>query len=115
MPLISLKTSIKIPDNKQESLLTDISKIVAESTGKSEQYVMVIVETADFIMGGHPSMAAFADVRGIGGLNSEVNGKISEKLCALLENKLEIAPERVYINFTDVPAENWGWNSSTFG
>ena len=115
MPLISLKTSIKLPEDKLESLLADMSKIVAESTGKSEQYVMAIVETADFMMGGHLSMAAFAEVRGIGGLSSEINGKISERLCALLENKLEIAPERIYINFTNIPAENWGWNGSTFG
>ncbi len=115
MPLISLKTSIKLPENKLEALLADMSKIVAESTGKSEQYVMAIVESADFMLGGHLSMAAFADVRGIGGINREVNGKISERLCALLESRLEISPERVYINFTDIPAENWGWNGSTFG
>jgi len=115
MPLISLKTSIKLQENKLEALLADMSKIVAESTGKPEQYVMAIVETADFMLGGYLSMAAFADVRGIGGVNREVNGKISERLCALLENRLEISPERVYINFTDIPAENWGWNGSTFG
>ena len=92
-----------------------MSKIVAESTGKPEQYVMAIVDTADFMLGGHLSMAAFANVCGIGGVNREINGKISEKLCALLESRLEISPERVYINFTDIPAENWGWNGSTFG
>ena len=115
MPLISLKTSINIPENKKEALLTDLTKIVAESTGKPEQYIMAIVEKADFMMGGHPSMAAFADIRGIGGINRETNIKISEKLCALIENRLSISPERVYINFTDIPASNWGCNGSTFG
>jgi len=115
MPLISLKTSMKIPENKREALLANMSKIVSEATGKSEQYVMAIVENADCMLGGHPGMAAFAEVRGIGGINREVNGKISEKLCALLESRLEISPERIYINFTDIPAENWGWNGSTFG
>jgi phenylpyruvate tautomerase PptA (4-oxalocrotonate tautomerase family) len=115
MPLISLKTSVEVPENKREALLSELSKIVADSTGKPEQYVMAIIETADFMMGGHPSMAAFADIRGIGGINRETNAKISEKLCVLLENRLSISPQRVYINFTDIPASNWGCNGSTFG
>ncbi|MGA2180101.1 MAG: phenylpyruvate tautomerase MIF-related protein [Verrucomicrobiota bacterium] len=24
-------------------------------------------------------------------------------------------PDRIYLNFTDVPAANWGWNGNTFG
>ena len=29
--------------------------------------------------------------------------------------KLGIAPDRIYLNFTDVEAGNWGWSGSTFG
>jgi phenylpyruvate tautomerase PptA (4-oxalocrotonate tautomerase family) len=26
-----------------------------------------------------------------------------------------VPPDRIYLNFTDVPAGNWGWNGDTFG
>ena len=66
-------------------------------------------------MSGKAGEAAFADVRSIGGLNSQVNRDISSRLCMLLRDVLGIAPERIYLNFTDVPAGNWGWNGDTFG
>jgi len=33
----------------------------------------------------------------------------------MLKDSLGIANDRVYLNFTDVEAENWVWNGSTFG
>ena len=115
MPFIALKTSIEIPAEKREGILKNLSKIISDSTGKPEQYVMAIIENSDFIMGGESAIAAFADVRGIGGINRDINAKITEKLCELLEKDLAISPNKVYVNFTDIPAANWGWNGSTFG
>jgi phenylpyruvate tautomerase len=55
------------------------------------------------------------DLRSIGGLSDEVNRKLSQQVCKLLKDSLGISPDRVYLNFTDVEAPNWGWNGSTFG
>ena len=55
------------------------------------------------------------DIRSIGGLSGKVNGRLAQKVCALLQELLGITPDRVYLNFIDVPAANWGWNGSTFG
>ena len=55
------------------------------------------------------------DIRSIGGLTDEVNRKLSQQVCKLLNDSLGIPPDRVYLNFTDVEAGNWGWNGSTFG
>ena len=48
-------------------------------------------------------------------LGEDVNRKLSQQVCRLLEDSLGISPDRVYLNFTDVDAGNWGWNGSTFG
>ena len=88
---------------------------MAETTGKPEKYVMVVLETADILMAGAGGAAAFLDVRGIGGLNKAVNGKLTKALCDLLRQELGIEPARVYATFTDVAAQNWGCNGATFG
>jgi len=54
-------------------------------------------------------------IRSIGGLSGDVNRKLSQQVCKLLNDSLGIPPDRVYLNFTDVGAGHWGWNGSTFG
>ncbi|MCU0857467.1 MAG: phenylpyruvate tautomerase MIF-related protein [Pontiellaceae bacterium] len=111
MPLINIQTPREIPS----SVLAGLSKIVAETIGKPETYVMVNSSSADLMMAGSAGHAAFVEVKSIGGLTREVNEKLADKICGLLEAKLQIPPERVYLNFTEVPASQWGWNSSLFG
>ncbi len=114
MPLLKLETTVPLPEEKGTPLLAALSKIVADSTGKPEQYVMVTVSQSAMLMSGKAGDCAFVDIRGIGGLNGETNRKLSQRICKLLEDSLGIAPDRVYLNFTDVDAGNWGWNGSTF-
>jgi phenylpyruvate tautomerase len=115
MPLLKVTTSVPVAEDKRRKLLTDLSKLVAGILGKPEEYMMVGLEEAALMMGGEEAPAAFVDLRSIGGLSREVNGEIAAKLCALLESSLGIAPDRVYINFSDVKAADWGWKGETFG
>lgn len=115
MPLLMISSSSPVPEGKRKELLAAASKIVAESTGKPEKYVMVTLVDAGVMMAGKEEPAAFADVRSIGGLEREVNQTISQKLGELFQKKLEIPPARVYITFTEVPAANWGYDGGTFG
>ncbi|MFO1424350.1 MAG: phenylpyruvate tautomerase MIF-related protein [Candidatus Competibacteraceae bacterium] len=115
MPLLALQTSARLSNQQRHDLLAPLSKIVAECIGKPERYVMVTISEAAMLMGGAEGSAAYADVRSIGGLNREVNRKLSERICALLQEQLDIPPDRVYLGFTSVSAENWGWNGGTFG
>ena len=114
MPMINLKTPLDVPENKRDSLLNALSKAVSEVTGKPERYIMVILEKADFMLGGERELAAFLDIRGIGGISPEINANLSKKICEILEERIAVAQDKVYLNFTDVPASNWGWNGSTF-
>lgn len=76
---------------------------------------MVTAGHSAMLMSGKSGDAAFVDIRGIGGLSGETNRKLSQQVCRLLKDSLGISPDRVYLNFTDVEAGNWGWNGSTFG
>jgi phenylpyruvate tautomerase len=115
MPLLKLETNVPLSEAKREPLLAALSKAVAGATGKPEQYVMVTVSQVAMLMSSKAGDCAFVDVRGIGGLNGETNRKLSQQICVLLKESLGIAPDRVYLNFTDVQAGNRGWNGNTFG
>jgi phenylpyruvate tautomerase len=115
MPLLKLETTAVISEDKRKALLVSLSKAVAETIGKPEQYVMVAASQAAMVMSGKAGDAAFVDIRSIGGLNDDVIRKLSQLVCKLVNDFLGISPDRVYLNFTDVEASNWGWNGSTFG
>ena len=115
MPLLKLEITASLSDDKRKALLAALSKIVAEAIGKPEDYVMVTVSQAAILMSGKPGEAAFVDLRSIGGLSHEVNRQLSQKLCRLLHESLGVPESRVYLNFTEVAASNWGWKGATFG
>lgn len=115
MPLLKLETTVPLSEEKGKPLLAALSKAVAGTIGKPEQYVMITVSQSAMLMSGKSGDAAFVDIRSIGGLNGETNRELSQQICKLLKDSLGIAPDRVYLNFTDVEAGNWGWNGSTFG
>ena len=88
---------------------------MAETIGKPERYVLASLVPASLLMSGQPGPAAWVEVRSIGGLTAEVNGRLAERIGNLLARAANIKGDRVYLNFMDVPAPNWGWNGETFG
>lgn len=114
MPLLNLQVSIKIDEAKKNKLLSLMSRLLSKEMGKPEQYVMVSIFESSIIMSGSTDPSAFADIRSIGGTNSISNTNVSKCLCSLLEEELNIPKKNIYINFSDIKAENWGWNGGTF-
>ena len=51
-----------LADDKKQALLASLSKIVAGTIGKPEQYVMVVINPAAILMSGKPGPAAFVDI-----------------------------------------------------
>jgi phenylpyruvate tautomerase len=115
MPLLKLETTVALTEEKRNTLLAALSKTLAETTGKPEQYVMVTAGQSAMLMAGKPGDAAFVDIRGIGGLSGEVNRRLSRQVCELLNESLGVPPSRIYLNFTEIDAGHWGWNGNTFG
>lgn len=115
MPLLKLETTVALNEDKKKDLLARLSGVVAETTGKPEEYVMVTAHVSAMLMSGKAGDAAFVDVRGIGGLSAEVNRQLSQKICRLLNQSLGVPSNRIYLNFTEVDGGNWGWDGKTFG
>jgi phenylpyruvate tautomerase len=115
MPLVKISTSVPADTDKQEALMAAVSKAVAEILSKPEQYMMVVMDIAPIMLAGKKSPAAFVDLRSIGGLSPQANARLAERLCRLLSEALDIPPDRVYLNFTDVQPSLWGHDGHTFG
>ena len=113
MPFIQINTSSKSVVNNDDLFQKDISKMVSDLTGKPENYVMTMIQKdTKMTFAGSEEPCCFIKVKSIGSLNPPT---MSKSLCELIASKTNINSNRVYIEFIDVKASNWGFNGSTFG
>ena len=112
MPFIQINTSSKSVVDI-ESLQKEISKMVADLTRKPEDYVMTLIKNnSQMTFSGSDDPCCFIKLKSIGSLSPS---SMSKSLCELISSKTNIKANRIYIEFIDVKASNWGFNSSTFG
>jgi len=114
MPMVRILAGGEIPEDKRREIIAEASRAVSEVLGKPDAYMMASIEKGAICMGGNFDKCAFIEVRSIGGLSLPNNEALSARLCELMESRLGIPPNAVYLNFIDMPASNWGWNKSTF-
>jgi len=112
MPFVQINTSSKsLVENNL--LQKEISKMIADLTGKPENYVMTMIQSnSQMTFAGSDQPCCFVKVKSIGSLNPS---SMSKSLCELIASKTNISTNRIYIEFIDVKASNWGYNNSTFG
>ena len=112
MPFIQINTSSKSV-LRNESLQKEISEMISDLTGKSENYVMTMIqENSQMTFAGTDEPCCFIKLKSIGSLNPS---SMSKSLCELISSNTNIKTNRIYIEFNDVKASNWGFDSKTFG
>ncbi|MFA6053063.1 MAG: phenylpyruvate tautomerase MIF-related protein [Methylobacter sp.] len=115
MPYLKLNTNASVSSEESPELLRKLSQLMAKETGKPERYVMIELEgNKAMLFGGSSEPLAYLECKSIG-LSAAQIKSLSSSLCQLLENELQLTADRVYIEFSNCPAEYWGWNGSTFG
>ena len=115
MPYFSIQTSKPLDGAAVGELTEKASAFAAELLGKPESYVMTALEpgTAMTFAGSH-APAAFIQVKSIGLPESQC-GAFAEKISAFIHTELGIEPDRIFIDFTDLPRSRFAWNGKTFG
>lgn len=114
MPLVRLQTNAVVDAGVREALVGKLSRLAAELLGKSEDYVMVSLETGcDMAFGGSREPLACLEFKSIG-LPGDRTTHYSEALCALVGAELAIPAKRIYIEFSNAERHLWGWNGRTF-
>ena len=117
MPLVHVTTSAEFPaPEARASLMRGLSRTVSEHFGKPEKWVMTaLAPRTQMTFGGSEIAACYVEVKSIGTLESAQAQALSEALCAQLAKGLAVAPDRIYIEFTNATGPLWGWNGTTFG
>ncbi len=114
MPLLKIQTNVPVDDATANELLARGSATVAEQLGKPERYVMVSVEhNPHMLFAGSAEPLAYLELKSIG-LPGDRTADLSRALADLLGDSLDLAPDRVYIEFADAARHMWGWNGGTF-
>ncbi|MDK2957267.1 MAG: phenylpyruvate tautomerase [Desulfovibrionales bacterium] len=115
MPYIEVTTNVDASPETARSWSEMLSALASELLSKPESYVMACVKPGTALLfGGSADPAAHVRLDSIG-LSREACPELSRKLCSFLEERLGVAPSRVYIDFRDLDRGRFGWDSKTFG
>ena len=117
MPYCEISTNVSIATKVEtDKCVLAVSKCVSEHIQKPEKWVMVRINANQSMSySGTTEPCAFVRLVSIGNLGEARNKVISQNLCSLLKDTLQISPDRVYIDFKDVEKRYmFGWNSGTF-
>ena len=114
MPFLKIQTNQPLNGANQQALMEKASALVAAQLGKPENYVMVAIEAGrNMLFAGTNSPLAYLELKSIG-LPESATADLSNHLCTLMAQELDIEKNRTYIEFTDAPRHMWGWDGKTF-
>ena len=114
MPLMTTLINTKQANEAKIAFIKQASKMTSQALGKSEDYVMCLIDDGQTLLfGGSESPAAYVEFKSIG-LPEEDTGALAQSICALIEEQLNISADRVYIEFSNAQRHLWGWNNRTF-
>jgi phenylpyruvate tautomerase PptA (4-oxalocrotonate tautomerase family) len=115
VPFLKLSTNLTLGAEQKSKMLGELSQLMSKQTGKPESYVMIcIAEGNSMLFADSQAPQAYLECKSIG-LSSYQAKSLSSSICHMLDSCLSIPQDRVYIEFSNCPADYWGWNGSTFG
>ncbi|KAK1311851.1 hypothetical protein QJS10_CPA07g01205 [Acorus calamus] len=97
MPCLNLSTNVNLDGIDTSSVLSEASKA----------YVMIVLKgSIPMSFGGTEQPAAYGELVSIGGLNPDVNKKLSGAIATILETKLNVPKSRFFLKFYDSKASH---------
>lgn len=113
MPYIHTKTNVKITEEKEIALKSELGKAIALIPGKTERWLMLnFTDSERMWFAGENSPTAILEVELLGSADDSEYDLLTRKLTEIISAELDIDPSRVYIKYEEI--EHWGWNSSNF-
>ncbi len=114
MPYINSTLTVKLTEEKKETIKARLGEIISEIPGKSEEWLMVGFNDnySLYFKGDKKDKAAFVEIKIFGTAERKYKEAITSKVCQLFENELSIPMDSIYITFAEV--KDWGWNGNMF-
>ncbi len=113
MPFINVKTNVSVSNDKQESLKSALGKAISIIPGKSENWLMVGIES-EYVLyfQGTDAPAAMVEVSIYGEADSSSLNALTGEICKIINQNLYIDTSRTYVKYMQTP--DWGWNGANF-
>ena len=115
MPYLSIKTNTLMDQAEVADLAEQLTAMLAEALSKPEKVIMVAIQpNIQMSLAGNDDPCAFLELRSINLADDSIPG-LSQQLTDFVKAEMWVPPERVFLNFFDMPPNHWGWNGKTLG
>lgn len=114
MPFINSKVSVRLSKTQKDVLKEKLGKAIEFIPGKSENWLMVGFEDnyCLYFKGEDFEKIAFIEVKIFGTASANDYNKLTEEICNIYYEELEIPKDKIYIKYEEV--KYWGWNGRNF-
>jgi phenylpyruvate tautomerase PptA (4-oxalocrotonate tautomerase family) len=114
MPFLTIRSNVAPASDSRSAFLEVASQAASEILGKPERYVMVeLIHNPDMLFAGIAAPLAYLELKSIG-LPEQRTTEISARLCELIQDRLGVPGDRIYIELSNAARHMWGWNGATF-
>ena len=113
MPFIDSKITVTVSDEKKEAIKTKLGKAIS-LLNKPESYLMVgIKDDYDLWFAGEKmEKGAYVSVSLFGKASSNAYNQMTEAICSILKEELDIPGDHVYVTFHS--CNDWGFDGELF-
>jgi phenylpyruvate tautomerase PptA (4-oxalocrotonate tautomerase family) len=117
MPFVNYMLSSKITEEMAGRLKARTADLIRKHAGKDEQWLFVRCagEQLLYFRGSRVESGGVVEVKFVGTLKAAGKQEIVKGITAVLAKELGTKPDSLYVIFTEVKGEDWGWNNDTFG
>lgn len=114
MPFINSKVTVKMSEEKKETVKKKLGEAISLIPGKSENWLMVGFEDSYdlYFQGNKNGESAFVEVSVYGSASPSTFNALTGAICEIFESELSIPKNRIYVKYQEV--ENWGFNGANF-
>lgn len=115
MPCIQIKTNVKVEEGKSREIKSSLGSAIACLPGKSEEWLMVVIEDdcQMYFKGETGRPFAIVEVKFLGtSVDKDGAREMTSKVTKVMETTLGVSPDEMYIKYEALP--DWGWNGTNF-
>ena len=117
MPFVNSMLSSRITEETTAVLKKQSAELIQRHAGREERllFVRCAGEQLLYFKGSKVQNGGVVEVKLVGTLKAESKREIVRGITAMLAKELGTQADSLYVIFTEVKGEDWGWNNDTFG
>jgi phenylpyruvate tautomerase len=114
VPYFSVQTNQTMTPTEERAFTSQAVDHLEALLGKSRAYIMVSLQSGQsLVFGGNSAPAAYVQLKSIG-LEASQCPDLAQAISEMLEARLSLPPDRVYIEFHSIDRALFAWNGNTF-